>query len=104
MISVTVEFGNITSASSQNYVKVILFTAAAGVNNYTEDGSASPPTTSVPSLSRIVSKDIGITGIFKVESDGGNIPLSAITWNDVTFSFSIDVEFSGGELITIFYF
>lgn len=97
MISVTVTFGNITAASSQNYAKVIVFTAIAAQNAYTA--------TDVPALSRLVGKDIG-TEIFKVEDDGSDLLTSSalVTWNDVTFTISNAVTVSGGEKIIIWYY
>ena len=105
MISVTVTFGNISAASSQNYAKVIVFTAVAGVNSYTEDGSASPPTSAVADLVKLVGKDIG-TEIFKVEMDGSDLLTSSVlvTWNDTTFTISPYVTVSGGERIIIWYY
>lgn len=97
MISVTVTFGNITAASSQNYAKVIVFTAIAAQNAYT--------VADVPALSRLVGKDIG-TEIFKVEDDESGLLTSSVlvAWNDTTFTISNAVTVAGGEKIIIWYY
>lgn len=97
MISVTVEFGNIAAASSQNYAKVIVFTAIAGQNAYT--------VADVATLSRLVGKTIGAE-IFKVEDDGSDLLTSSalVTWNGTTFTISNAVTVAGGEKILIWYY
>ena len=98
MIEVTVSFHNVTPASSQNYAKVIVFTAIVAQNDYTASG--------VSALSRIVGKDIG-TAIFKVEMDGSLLyggGSTLVTWNDTTFAIDNAVTVSGGEQIRIWYY
>ena len=93
MISVTVDFGNITAASSQSYVKSIVFTAIAGTNNYTDSTAAA--------LSRMV----GFTMV-KVEVDGSNLINGGsilATWDNTNFTISGMVTILGGERVLIFY-
>lgn len=107
MIEVTVEFSNITAASSQNYAKVIVFTAVAGVNRYAAETSSSPPASPVPQLSRLVGKTISNTGgIFKAEFDGSDLLTSSVlaTWDDTYFVIDSAVNVAGGEKIIIWYF
>jgi len=98
MIQVTVTFGNLTAASSQNYAKVIVFTTSAGDNSYTASD--------VSAFSSIVGKDIG-TEIFKIEMDGSLLyggGSTLATWNDVTFAIDNGVTVAGGENIRIWYY
>lgn len=96
MISVTVTFGNIAAATSQKYVKVIVFPVVSGQNEYTEDD--------VSDLSKIVGKDIG-TEIFKIEYQGSDL-LSGdalASWNDTTFEISDSVTVTTGKIIIWYY-
>ena len=107
MINVTVSFPNVSAASSQNYAKVIVFTAVAGVNRYAAETSSSPPASPVPQLSRLVGKTISITGgIFKAEMDGSELLTSSVlaTWDDTYFLIDSGITVSGGEKIIIWYF
>lgn len=107
MISVTVEFSNSTAASSQNYAKVIVFGAVAGVNRYAAETSSSPPASPVPQLSRLVGKTISITGgIFKAEIDGSQLLTSSVlaTWDGTYFTIDSGITVVGGEKIIIWYF
>lgn len=83
--------------ASDDYAKIIAFTAIAGQNTYTASD--------VPNLSRIVGKVIG-TEIFKVEDDGSNLLTSSVlvTWDDTTFTISNAVTVAGGEKIIIWYY
>lgn len=95
MISVIVEFSNITAATSQNYAKIICFTALAGITSYNADV--------IPELSKLVGKEIGVE-IFKVEDDGSDLLTSSVlvSWNDINFV--INVTVTGGEKIIIWYY
>jgi len=68
----------------------IYFVAAAGDNSYTA--------AQVPTLSHLVGKTITL-----VTMAGGNIDLSLVTWDDVTFTLDPSITVDGGEFIVIFY-
>lgn len=98
MISVTVTFGNITAAASQNYAKVIVFSAEAGKNDYTVED--------VPQLVRIIGKAIG-EEIFKADDEGSNLINGnsvLATWDDETFSISDSITVSENDKIIIWYY
>lgn len=98
MISVTVEFSNLTAATSQNYAKVIVFSAEAEKNDYTVED--------VPQLVRLIGKEIG-TEIFKAEDEGSNLINGnsvLVTWDDTTFSISDSITVSANDKIIIWYY
>lgn len=107
MIEITVSFPNVAGASSQNYAKVIVFSAVAGVNRYAAEASSSPPASAVSSLSRLVGKTISITGgIFWATIDGSDLLTSSVlaTWDDTYFVIDSGITISGGEKIIIWYY
>lgn len=93
MISVTVEFGNITASGSQSYLKGITFNAISGQHNYTADD--------VEDLEKMIGKTL-----FIVAMDGSNLINGGsilATWDDTNFTISSYITVSGGERITIIY-
>ena len=93
MISITVEFPRVEIVSSNTYVKVIVFTATNGQNNYTVSDVAD------------LDKMVGGTMV-KVELDGSNLISGGsvlATWDDTNFTLSAFITVSGGERVFILY-